>query len=784
DPLNNIASRTGNSTTVTYSYDATNRLTGLSDGTTFGYDPRGNVVNKNGVVLGFDAKNQLQNVGGSVAYAYDASGRRVSKTPSSGGATYYFYSQAGQLMYQWEPGNAKATDYVYLGKRMLARNETYNTQVTGNIDGVNIDGSGNATINGWACSTHLNQSIGVEVFAGGASGAGGVRITTATANVASEPAVASACQASGSNYRFKVPLTDAMRSQYGGQVLYMYGDSPVGVGNLVLAHSGSFTMPVARVSGAPTITSPTTGSSNTTGAYTVAWSSVTGATSYTLQEQVNGGSWSTVQSSSAASLAVSGKGNGTYGYRVQACNSSGCGAWSTTVTTTVLLPPPAPGTITVPATSSGSIAVSWAASSTATSYTLQQSLNGGAWSNAYTGAATSTTRTVTATGSYTFQVQACNASGCGAWKASAAVAVTIPPASAPTLTVPSSSANGSYTVSWTGVSGATSYALQEQVNGGAWTTIQATSATSRAISGKGNGTYGYHVQACNVGGCGAWSGTANVVVLLPPEAPGSISVPATSSGSITVSWAASSTATSYTLQQSRNEGGWSTVYSGAAISATLGVGASGSYTYQVQACNGGGCSGWRASGAVAVTIPPGSAPTLTVPASNTTGSYTVSWTGVSGATSYTLQEQVNGGGWSTIQATGATSKAISGKGNSTYGYRVQACNAGGCGAWSATKSNTVLLPPATPTGLHATVSGPSYKPTVALSWSGVTGATSYTVEMNHPQDGIENFYVGPNTSASALILADGQVSFHVKACNASGCSGWSSYAYVNLVSGL
>ncbi|MGN6234893.1 MAG: hypothetical protein ACTHNF_02240, partial [Dyella sp.] len=481
---NNIASRTGNSTTVTYSYDATNRLMGLSDGTTFGYDNRGNVINKNGVVLGFDAKNQLQSVGGSVAYAYDASGRRVSKTPSSGGATYYFYSQAGQLMYQLEP-DVKAINYVYLDKRMIARAET------------------------------------------------------------------------------------------------------------------SLLVPPAP----PAVTAPTTSG---TGNYTVTWPSG-GATSFTLQEQTNGGAWGSIYTGAATSQAISGKGNGTYGYRAQACNTAGCSDWGAVSTTTVLLPPPAPASISVPATSSGSVAVSWAASGTATSYTLQQRLGSGGWSTVYTGAATGSTRTVTATGSY---------------------------------------------------------------------------------------------------------------------------------------------------------------------------------TYQVQACNSGGCSGWKASSAVAVTIPPGSAPALTVPASNTTGSYTVSWTGVSGATSYTLQEQVNGGGWSTIQATSATSKAISGKSNGTYGYRVQACNAGGCSAWSATESNTVLLPPATPTGLRATVSGPSYKPTVALSWSAVTGATSYTLEMNHPQYGMENFYVGPNTSASALVLADGQVSFHVKACNTSGCSGWSSYVYVNLVSGL
>ncbi|WP_081700034.1 hypothetical protein [Rhodanobacter sp. OR87] len=606
DPINNLRTRLSAGQTFSYNYDATNKLTDIFNGASpvdsFVYDNRGNVINKNGVSLVFDQKNQLTQIPGYDSYAYDASGRRVSKTPASDGAAiYYFYDHAGQLMYQWEPGTGKATNFIYLGSKLIARNVNYNTRVIGTIDGVVIDGSGNATVNGWACSTGLNQSIGVEVFAGGPSGGGGTRVATATANIASESAVSTACQASGTAYRFAVPLTTAVRTQYTGAPIYMYGDSPVGNGNLVLNQSGTFLIPAPPVSGAPTLTAP---ASNTTGGYAVGWSAVTGATSYTLQEQINGGSWTTIQSSAATSWTASGKSNGTYGYRVQGCNTSGCGAWSSTANTTVLLPPPTPASISVPATSNGSVTISWAASSTATSYTLQQSLNGGSWVSVYNGTATSTSRTLTVSGSYTFQVNACNTSGCSAYRVSGTVAATLPPASAPSLSVPASNNTGSYTVSWGAVSAATTYTLQEQVNGGSWTTIQATSATSRAISGKSNGTYGYHVQACNTGGCGPWSATGSTVVLQPPAA----------------------------------------------------------------------------------------APALSVPASSNTGSYTVSWGAVSTATTYTLQEQVNGGSWTTIQSSSATSLAISGKGSGTYGYHVQACNAGGCGPWSATAAIVAAVP--------------------------------------------------------------------------------------------
>ncbi len=95
----------------------------------------------------------------------------------------------------------------------------------------------------------------------------------------------------------------------------------------------------------------------------------------------------------------------------------------------------------------------------------------------------------------------------------------------------------------------------------------------------------------------------------------------------------------------------------------------------------------RTTGAVPVIVPPpppeDGIPVITLPASDTTGTYTVSWTAVNTATSYTLQEQQNGGAWNTVQATAATSWTASGKANGNYGYRVQACTSGGCAPFSA-----------------------------------------------------------------------------------------------------
>ena len=316
--------------------------------------------------------------------------------------------------------------------------------------------------------------------------------------------------------------------------------------------------------------------------------------------------------------------------------------------------------------------------------------------------------------------------------------------------------------------------MQEKVGSGSWSAVYTGSAVSKAISGKSNAAYGYRVQACNVGGCGPWSNTKTTTVLLTPTVPASITVPSTSSGSIPVSWASSALATSYTLQQRLGTGSWSTVYTGTATSSTRTVTTSGSYTFQVKACIGSVCSAYRASSPVVVTIPPASAPTLTVPTTSGSGSYTASWTAVTGATSYTLQERVGTGSWSTIQNSSARTKAISGKSNGSYGYRVQACNTGGCGAWSSTKTITVALVPAVPSSLNVSSTGLPGRPIVHVTWNAASRATSYQLQGDHPQDGTSIYYDGPNTSFSQLILGTNDMYFRVRACNAAGCSAWSA----------
>ena len=665
DALNNLRSRLTGGVTFNFNYDATNRLSSLTtpSGTTatYSYDTLGNRQSvSNGSTTTsyvFDNKNQLLQIPGLDTYAYDASGRRITKTTAGGSSTYSFYSKAGQLMYEAVPSSGQATNFIYLGSKMVAR----------------------------------------DVY-----------------------------------------------TQLGAPASVTFDANP------------------------------------NNGSYTVSWGAVPAATSYNAQESANGGAWTAVYAGSGTSVALSGRAGGSYVYQVQACTSAACGAWTSSATLGVT---PALPIVTVPSgTVNGTYTVSWTVPVSATTFDVQERVNGGTWTTiASATTATSIARPGTTSGSYAYQVDANNAYGNRGWASSSAVTVDtsygVVPTAPTSLTVPASSTTGNVTLSWGAANSVTSYTVQQSANGGAsWSTVYTGASTSTALSGLADGSYTYQVQACNQYGCSAWVRGGTLTVLLPPPEPASITSPATSNGPVPLSWSASATATSYTLQHAIYDfTGWSTIYTGAATSFTQNETAtSAGWIYQVQACNSSGCSAFRlVSGGTSVTIPPSSAPGLSVPASSNSGSYAVSWSAVTGAATYTLQQRLNGGAWSTVQASSATSESFSGKGNGSYGYQVQACNAGGCGPWSGIGTVVVALIPATPTLTVKQSPGASQHILASLSWTAEPTATTY-VAQDESGTIITQDYSGPNTTWSGGYTGALRT-FRVEACNSSGCSPWTGW---------
>ena len=755
DPINNLRTRLTGGQTLTYNYDATNKLTSITQGATsidnLTYNAQGDTIGQNSTTLAFDAKHQLTSLPGVESYSYDAAGRRVVKQPTSGSPTYYFYDQAGQLMYQYAPGTATTTNFIYLGTHLVARHDHVQLSQPGAISFGTNPTAGSSAVS-WGSALAATSYTLQQSSDGGGSWStvyGGAATSTTVSGLA----------AGGYVYRVQACIS----SNCSGWTT----SATLGVWPAI-----------------PTVSVP---GGTINGPYTVSWTAAAGATGYTVQESLNGGAWAAVATNiTATSISRPGTTTGSYTYQVEASDAYGTAGWSATSavvsvnTNYGVVPSPVP-TLSVPAASyTGSATVSWTASSPVTSYTLQQSSNGGStWATVYSGTATSAALTGLADGSYTYHVQACNDTAgnsvCTAWEAGGTLVVTLPPTSAPGLSVPASSTNGSYTVSWGGVATATSYTLQESVNGGGWSTVQSNGNGSWSTSGRGNGSYGYRVQACNVGGCGPWSGTGTTTVLLPPASAPALTVPGSSAtGSYTVSWGGVATATSYTLQISIDSGGWSTVQASGATSWNASGQATGTYAYRVQACNASGCGPWSGTGTINVLLPPGSAPSLSVPGSSTNGSYTVSWGAVATASSYTLQESVNGGGWSTVQSSSATSWGTSGRGDGSYAYRVQACNASGCGPWSGTGTVAVTLIPATPTLTVKQTPIASLHISASLTWTAEPNATTYVVQEENGAT-ITQMYSGSSTTWSGVYAYGPLRSFRVEACNSSGCSPWTGW---------
>ena len=97
-----------------------------------------------------------------------------------------------------------------------------------------------------------------------------------------------------------------------------------------------------------------------------------------------------------------------------------------------------------------------------------------------------------------------------------------PPAAPALNAISNEDGDGTYTVRWSSVSGASNYVLEEDDNASfsSPTPVYDNSGTSTGISGRDVGTYFYRVRAENSSGISDWSGTQSVAVTVePPDCP-------------------------------------------------------------------------------------------------------------------------------------------------------------------------------------------------------------------------------------------------------------------------
>ena len=459
---------------------------------------------------------------------------------------------------------------------------------------------------------------------------------------------------------------------------------------------------------APVLTVP---GHTTNGSYPVKWTSMTGASSYELQELPTEGDWVATYKGAGLIVEMQGKPVGHYTYRVRSCNGVGCGAWSATTAIFVRQPATPPFGITVPELGmEGRYSVAWLAprprSISATVYELEESAGSSSWVQVYRGDALSWATDGKAAGVYSYRVRACNPDGCSAYAMGGSVTVIHPPA-APGLSGPAESLNGSYTMYWSSVPNATSYQLDESINDGQWSRVHSSSALTTALSGRKTALYRYRIQACNRGLCGAFSPEHSVNSVIPPEhAPEHISISEHGfAGDFTLYWTGVPTADFYRVHENLNGGGFVTAADVVGGHLRRSGRTTGTWGYRISACNRAGCGALGPLATTYVLLPPG------MP--NITSSYqmrtsrppvkvtcSVQWTPVAHVERYELYAWANGQLYQ-HQYNGPDDRVFD-RQNGRYcapHHVVRACNAAGCSEFSPAVAQPVQIIPTGPGGI-------------------------------------------------------------------------------------
>ncbi len=270
--------------------------------------------------------------------------------------------------------------------------------------------------------------------------------------------------------------------------------------------------------------------------------------------------------------------------------------------------------------------------------------------------------------------------------------------------------NTAAVLSWTASSGAVSYNVKRSTSsGGPFTTIASVSSPSTTYTDSGltNGTtYYYVVTAVDAAGESAASNAVSVTPkVIPPAAPTGVTASGGST-SITITWTASPSATSYDVYRGTAPGAEGTSPIGTTTTTSYtdssGLQANTAYYYTVAAVNSAGTGTPSAEVSAALVSAPGAATNLTAEATN--NRVYLLWTVAINATSYEVQRSTNGGAFATVGTTSnfwySDTTATNG---TTYQYQVIAVNGAGPTAASNQASATPAAP-SNPNSVSVTVS--------------------------------------------------------------------------------
>ena len=309
------------------------------------------------------------------------------------------------------------------------------------------------------------------------------------------------------------------------------------------------------------------------------------------------------------------------------------------------------------------------------------------------------------------------------------------------------------------------------------------------------GTVGtWHATVINVDGQASNSGSFNVATVTTAPAvpsgltPGSTTSPgpSVSGPSVTLSWNASSGATTYIGDITDVSTGQSVgTINTSSTSATFALTAGRPYKWWVEACNNAVCS--NPSATAFFQVQAAAVPTAMISASPMSvqagGQTTLTWSSTS------TDSCTASNGWNGVKATSGTEIVTV---QTTVGTENFGLSCSGNGQIASTGVNVTVtataIAPATPSGLApgtTTSPGPTVPDsTVTLSWNVSSGATSYKGDISDVSTGATVGTIDTSGTSATFSLNQGkQYRWWVEACNAVGCSNQTSPIYFQTQAG-
>ena len=496
-------------------------------------------------------------------------------------------------------------------------------------------------------------------------------------------------------------------------------------------------------------------SATTPDSVTLKWSKTAGATSYQLQ-QYSAKQWKTVATTKGRTYTVTGLAFGTaYAFRVRAYGDGGYGAFSSAVKAT-----PAPAAVKdlkAAKTTATAVKLTWSASPDAAGYRVQQ-YRDKQWVTVVKATKKTTAKVKTLAAGVNNLVRVlpyAKRDGKLAFGLPTALKFKTPMLPRPTGLKATAVSSVAVNLTWNKVAGATSYVIY-RVSGSTQKAVAKSTTTEVQVKKLSPGTdYIFAARAVsNLSGDNYFSlFSANLSVRTSPSKVGSLKAASVTDTTITLAWKAVNSADGYQIwARSGVDTKWN--YIGATNQTRYeleGLLKSTNYQFRVRAyhtANGGETYGVFSKVLKTATLTNGVG-SFTAKAASP-DSVSLSWSALSDATGYTLEQSTDGANFKTVTAAqttanGLVSATVTGlSAGTTYIFRVAPNSGSQVGVPSMLSVQTA---PGQTKGLAASAIAGGVK----LTWTATPGATGYEIAS---QNNAGNWSTVATTSNTSYIFDD------------------------------